>query len=432
MDKLSLNFSDFNQDHLIGLAISIGIGFLIGTERQFSKETIEHEEQFAGIRTFTMLSIFGFISAVLASVMSFWVFGLSLIGVFAFVILAYLRDNKEPGNKGATSEFAQLITFMLGAIVFSDMILFALIIMVVILLLLTFKPSLHLFVKQLNRQELLAIILFVVMSALVMPFLPNTKFGPYGLWNLKEIWQMVVLVSGTSLIGYMIAKFMGDRGTVIAGVVGGLVSSTSVALTFSRKSKEPSVSANSSFYFAIAIISACTVMFLRVLFEVYIVNYELFIDLWLPILLISLAGFGSIILLYFSKKGTPANNGLILKNPLDLGTAIKFALLYATVQVLVKYGGEHFGDGGTYIVGAISGITDVDAITLSMAKLAKAGGDHALAINTILIAAFTNTFVKLIIVFSIGSIDLRKIVIRGFAAILLSGLAYLLLYSNFG
>lgn len=428
MEKLHSNLSDFNLDHLIGLAISIGIGFLIGMERQFSKETQEHEQQFAGIRTFTMLSIFGFISAVLSSMMSFWIFGLTLIGVFAFVIVAYLHGIKRPGNKGATTEFALLLTFMLGAIVFFDMILFALIIMVVLLLLLAFKPGLHLFVEQLKRKELLAIILFVVMSALVLPFLPNTNFGPYNLWNLKEIWQMVVLVAGTSLIGYMIAKFMGDRGTVIAGVIGGLVSSTSVALTFSRKSKE-SKSISSSFYYAIGIISACTIMFWRVLFEVYIVNYELFTELWIPILLISLAGFSSVFLLYSFKNGEPASDSLILRNPLDLGTALKFALLYAAVQWLVKYGGEHFGDSGTYIAGAISGITDVDAITLSMAKIAKAGGDSALAINTILIAAFTNTLVKFIIVFSIGSRDLRRVAIWGFAAILLSGLAYLIVHS---
>ena len=429
MDNLSSNLSDFNQNHLIGLAISIGIGFLIGMERQFSKETQEQEEQFAGIRTYTMLSVFGFISALLASFMSFWIFGLTLIGVFAFVIVAYLNGIKRPGNKGATSEFALLITFMLGAIVFFDMILFALIIMVVLLLLLAFKPSLHLFVEQLQRKELLAIILFVVMSALVIPFLPNTKFGPYNLWNLKEIWQMVVLVAGTSLIGYMIAKFMGDRGTVIAGIIGGLVSSTSIALTFSRKSKESS-SASSSFYYAIGIVSACTIMFVRILFEVYIVNYELFTNLWLPVLIISSAGFGSVFLLNSLKKGKPTSDGLTLRNPLDLGTAIKFALLYAAVQWLVKYAGLHFGDNGTYIAGAISGITDVDAITLSMAKMAKAGGDAALAINTILIAAFTNTLVKFIIVFSIGSKDLRKNAAWGFAAIILSGLAYLLMHPN--
>ena len=430
MDNVSSHLSDLNTDHLIGLAISIGIGFLIGMERQFSKEAQEHQEQFAGLRTFTMVAIFGFISAVLSSMMAAWIFGATLVCVFAFVIASYLQLSKKPGNKGATSEFALLITFVLGGLVFLGMVLFALIVMVVMLLLLTFKPTLHLFVEKLKRQELLAIILFVVMSALVIPFLPDDNFGPYDLWNLKEIWQMVVLVSGTSLVGYMIAKFMGERGTMIAGLVGGIVSSTSVALTFSRKSME-TASASSSFYYAMGIISACTIMFPRVLFEVYVVNTELFLQLWIPILVISLAGFGSAVLVYTFRKGKPGSDGLILKNPLDLATAIKFAMLYAAIQWLVKYGGENFGNNGTYIAGAISGITDMDAITLSMAKMAKAGGDSAIAINTILIAALTNTLVKFMIVLSVGSIELRKTAFFGFCAIFLTGLAYFLIFSRF-
>jgi len=424
------HLSDFNPDQLIGLAISIGIGFLIGMERQFSKENVEHHEQFAGIRTFTMVSMFGYLSALVGAVMGEWIFGLTLVCVFAFVIISYLQLSKAPGNSGATSEFALIITFVLGGLVFLEMILLALIIMVVMLLLLAFKPTLHLFVEQLKRQELLAIILFVVMSALVIPFLPEFNFGPYQLWNLKEIWKMVVLVSGTSLVGYMIAKFMGHRGTMLAGVVGGLVSSTSVALAYSRKSTETK-SADTSFYYAMGVISACTIMFPRVLFEVYVVNLELAYDLWLPIALISLAGFGSAALIYKFQKGEMGHNGIVLKNPLDLVTAIKFALLYAAVQWLVKYSGEQFGDSGTYIAGAISGITDVDAITLSMAKMSREGGNSVLAINTILIATLSNTLVKFLIVIAFGSTVLKKTAFWGFLAMFLTGLFYFLIVSVF-
>ena len=422
--------SDLKIEHLIGLLISIGMGFLVGIERQFSKEAREHEEQFAGIRTFTLVSILGFISGMLSSLIGAWIFGAILVCVFAFVIVSYLQMSKLPGNKGATSEFALLITFILGGLVFLKMVLFALIVMVVMLLLLTFKPVLHLFVEKLERKEILAMVLFVIISALVIPFLPDKNFGPYQLWNLKEIWQMVVLVAGTSLVGYMIAKFMGERGTIIAGLVGGLVSSTSVTLTFSRKSKE-TISKSSSFYYAMGIISACTMMFPKVLFEVYIINWDLFLDLWIPILLISIAGFSSAFFIYTLRKENPAGDGVILKNPLDLATAIKFAVLYALVQWFVKYAGDNFGDSGTYIAGAISGITDVDAITLSMAKMAKSGGDSAIAVNTILIAALSNTLVKFMIVLSLGSIELRKIAFLAFCAIFFTGSAYFLFFTNF-
>lgn len=416
-------FSDLNLDHLIGLASSIGIGFLIGMERQFSKEAVEHQEQFAGIRTFTMVSMFGFISALLSTLVGEWVFGLTLACVFAFVVVSYVQLSKMPGNRGGTSEFALLITFTLGALVFYKMILFALIIMVVMLVLLAFKPSLHLFVEKLQRQELLAIILFVVMSALVIPFLPNDNFGPYKLWNLKEIWQMVLLVSGTSLVGYMIAKFMGQRGTVLAGLIGGFVSSTSISLAFSRKSKEVK-SKSSSFFYAVGIILACTIMFPRILFEVYIVNANLASQLHIPIIIITCAGFGTAILIYKSENGNHTNNEIALKNPLDLLTALKFALLFAAIQWLVKYASIQFGDNGFYLAGAVSGITDVDAITLSMAKIEKVGGSTQIAIQTILIAALSNTLVKFLIVIVLGSADLRKTAFWGFFAIFISGFAY--------
>lgn len=422
MNELS-KLSGFTMDHLIGFLISVGIGFLIGLEREFSKKVHEKEEQFAGVRTYTMVSVFGYLAAFLAAQYGAWLLGIMLGGLFVFVIVSYIQISRTPGNLGGTSEMATIITFLLGVLVFQKVILFALLIMVLLLVLLVFKPSLHGFVKKLTRKELHAIILFVIMSALVIPFLPDNNFGPYDLWNLKEIWKMVILVSGTSLVGYMIAKILGNRGTMLAGLIGGLVSSTSVALTFSRRSKLTNSDA-SSFFYAMGIISACTIMFPRVLFEVYVVNKALAQQLWLPVILITAAGFGAAFLIFKIKKGKADSESLALKNPLDLATALKFALFFAGIQWLVKFCSEEFGDRGTYLAGAISGITDVDAITLSMAKMAQGGEQSVLAINTILLAALSNTLVKFIIVMTVGSVQLRKTAFIGFCAIFLTGLAY--------
>ncbi len=411
-------------DLLFPLFVSMGIGFLIGMERQFTKEFKEDEDQFAGLRTYTMISLMGFLSAFLATKFGGLLFGIALAGLFVFVIASYIREESAEGNRGATSEVTVILTFLLGALVHQGYILLALIIMIILLGLLVLKPSLHGFVKKLTKEELHAIFLFVIMSALVIPFLPDKNFGPYDLWNLKEIWKMVVLVSGTSLVGYMIAKVLGDKGTVWAGIIGGLVSSTSVALTFSKKSKI--AAAGSSFFYAMGIISACTIMFPRILFEVYIVNPVLARDFWLPVVVISAVGFAAAFLIYKFKKGNEAAEKIPLKNPLELKTAVKFALLFAGIQWLVKFLSERFGDSGTYIAGAISGITDVDAITLSMAKMASGEAQSVIAINTILIAAMSNTLVKFIIVMILGSTQLRKTAFVGFAAIFLSGLGYLL------
>ena len=423
MDEEFSKITGFTINHLIGFFISVGIGFLIGLERQFSKQVNEKEEQFAGVRTYAMVSIFGFLAAFLSKELGGWLFGIALGGLFVFVIVSYLQISRKAGNRGGTSEIATIITFLLGAMVFLKFILFALIIMVVVLLLLVFKPSLHSFVKKLTREEVRAIILFVIMSALIIPFLPDKNFGPYGLWNLKEIWKMVVLVSGTSLVGYMVSKILGNKGTLLAGLLGGLVSSTSVALTFSRRSKAAS-SDTSSFFYAMGIISACTIMFPRILFEVYVVNPSLSRQLWLPIILVSIAGFGAAFLIYKIKKAKPDAERLPLRNPLDFSTALKFALFFAGIQWIVKFCTEKFGNKGTYFAGAISGVTDVDAITLSMAKMGTGNEQSIIAINTILLAALSNTLVKFIIVVMVGSAQLRKTAFIGFASIFFVGLGY--------
>ena len=425
MNEEFFKITGFNSNLIIGLAISIGIGLLIGLERQFNKVIKENEEQLGGIRTYPMLCMLGYLSAMLGKEFGEWFFAVAFFCMMIFLVVAYFQLSSGTENKGTTSEIAAIITFLLGALVFLKYVLFALIIMVVIIVLLAFKPSLHGFVKKLNTKELHAIIQFVIMSALVLPFLPDKNFGPYNLWNLQEIWKMVLLVSGTSLVGYLVAKILGNKGTLLAGVVGGLVSSTSVSLTFSRKSR--SVTGAASFYFSMGILSACTIMFPRILFEVYVVNPELAKQLWLAVLLLSVAGFGSAFLIYKIKKGRTDKQDLVLKNPLEFGTAIKFALLYAGIQWLVKFSSEKFGDQGTYIAGALSGITDVDAITLSMAKMAAGTNNPAIAINTILIAALSNTIVKFIIVLSIGSSELRKTAIIGFSSIFAAGLAYFLI-----
>ncbi|WP_207494424.1 MgtC/SapB family protein [Aridibaculum aurantiacum] len=425
MDEQSMDLTAPTANHLIQLSICIGIGFLIGLERTFSKQVQEGEEEFAGLRTFTLVAVFGYISAFLSAQLGTWLYAVAFASMVALVIVSYFKTSTTTHNMGGTSEVATILTFLLGALVFLNHVLLALIITVITLLLLAYKPTLHVFVKKLSREELLAIIKFVIMSALVIPFLPDTNFGPYSVWNLKDIWKMVILVSGTSLVGYLIAKVIGNKGTVVAGVVGGLVSSTAVTLTFSRRSKQASEQA--AFYFALAIICACTIMFARILFEVYVVNRQLAAELWIPMTILTATGFGAAFLIFRGKKGKQEAESVPLSNPLNLGTAIKFALFFAGIMLLVKYTSENFGNSGTYIAGAISGITDVDAITLSMAKMAKGGDNNQIAINTILIAALSNSLVKFGIVMIVGSKPLVKIAAIGFISIFVVGGAYFLI-----
>lgn len=426
MDEQLSEITSLTVEYLRRLAICLGIGLLIGMERTFHRKK-EDDEEFAGIRTFTLVAVLGFLSALLATHFGTWFLGVSLAGLILFVVVSYYRSSVLPGKMGGTTEMATILTFLLGVLVFGGFILLALVVTVVTLLLLAYKPTLHGFVNKLSREELLAIIKFIIISALVIPFLPAGNFGPYDIWNLQDIWKMVILVSGVSLVGYLIAKVVGHKGTLLAGAIGGLVSSTAVALTYSRRSKEAKGDAG-TFYFAMAIISACTIMFPRILVEVYVVNRALAQQLWVPITLLSLTGFGAAYYIY-KRNVKDKNDGAVpLSNPLNFGTAIKFALFFAGVLVLVKYSTENFGDSGAYIAAAISGITDVDAITLSMAKLSQGNGNTALARNAILLAALSNTLVKFGMVLVVGSRSLVKVALIGFVAIFGAGIALLLFY----
>lgn len=231
---------------------------------------------------------------------------------------------------------------------------------------------------------------------------------------------MVILVSGIGLAGYLLSKVLGgSKGTLWAGVLGGLVSSTAVALTFARRAREGSGPLP---FLALSIIASSAIMFPRVLLEVVVVAPALAGKLWLPIGLIALAGFGvafAMLRTKSSEEGTEAP----LTNPLNLRVALQFALIYAAVRWLTSFAQERFGDTGTYVAGLLSGATDMDAITLGMARMSNDTGFTHTAMITILLAALSNTLVKFVIVVTLGGPALRKAVTPGFAAMFLVTLA---------
>ncbi|HRO99612.1 MAG TPA: DUF4010 domain-containing protein, partial [Flavobacteriales bacterium] len=275
---------------LVRFAVAVGIGFLIGLEREFAKtvreravdDTNTQEKQFAGLRTFTLIALLGFLAALSAEPLGGWFFAIILVGFIALLVTSYAASIRR-GDIGATSEVTALITFLLGGLAYEGHLLFIIIVAVLVLLLLSFKLPLHRFVTMLTEQEVRAIIEFVIISVLVLPFLPNVGYGPHGTWNPKEIWTMVVLVSGISLVGYLLAKVMGQgRGTLLAGVIGGLVSSTAVALSFARVARQRSTALAA---LSMGILASAAIMFLRMLLELYVVNKDLALLMTAPLTL---------------------------------------------------------------------------------------------------------------------------------------------------
>jgi uncharacterized membrane protein (DUF4010 family) len=417
MHELTEVWTSTDVHLLVRLAVAAGIGFLIGLEREFAKQVRDRmpegstpEKKFAGLRTFTLIALLGFLSALFAANVGGWFFGLTLAGFVALLITSY-KASIQRGEVGATSEVTALITFLLGGLAFEGHLLFIIIVAVLVLLLLSFKLPLHRFVTTLTEQDVRAIIEFVVLTVLVLPFLPDQGCGPHGTWNPKEIWTMVVLVSGISLVGYLLAKVLGHgKGTLLTGILGGLVSSTAVALSFARRSAEGVARTQP---LALGIVAASAIMFLRVLLELFVVNRSMAMIMLVPLVLI--AGVGLFTAWRMNGHRSDGDEtSPVLTNPLNFRIALQFALLYALVRWVVVWADERFGQAGTYVAGALAGITDVDAITLSMARMGLSAGWETQALVTILIASTVNTLVKLTIVMVVGGPALRKQVLPGF------------------
>ncbi|MCB0790743.1 MAG: MgtC/SapB family protein [Flavobacteriales bacterium] len=413
------------RDLIVHLLVAAGAGFLIGLEREYAKRIEEDDRQLAGVRTHTLIAIAGFLTALLSDRYGAWVFAAGLLGLFALVVASYTMIARG-GSYGGTSEITSVITFLIGATVHSGNILFALLLTVVVILLLSFKVTLHRFAGTLDPQEIRAFAQFIIISALMMPFLPDRPFGPYAAWNPREIWTMVVLVSGISLAGYVLMKVLDrGRGTVWTAVLGGLVSSTAATLNFSRRSHQEGERAKERM--AAATLTACTMMFPRVLLIVAVTALTTGRALALGVLLVTVAGAVVVVpqLRREWKDGGEDAPTRAVGNPLNLRLAVQFALLYAAVKWLVAFANARFGDTGVYVAGGLSGLTDVDAICLSMARMVREGGTLSLAVNVMMLAMLSNTLVKFLIVVFVGARGMWQRVLPGFALLFVTGLAWL-------
>jgi len=256
----------------------------------------------------------------------------------------------------------------------------------------------------------------------VLPLVPDANYGPAGLEviNPYKTWLMVVLIAGLNFIGYILVKVLGrEHGFGLTGLLGGLVSSTAVTLGFSQRSRhEPDLTP----VLLLAILLAWTVMYFRVVLEVGVVNYPLATELALGMLLMGVVSVG--ICLFLWRKGHKGQTAEVESghNPFELGDAIKFGLLFAVVIFIASAAQLYFGDTGLYVAGALAGLTDVDAIALSMANLARQDpGSSGAAARTVVIAVLSNTMVKCGMAIWLGAAPMRRAMIPIAAALALAG-----------
>ncbi len=386
--------------------ISLIIGGLVGVEREFKKQR-EKVPAFGGIRTFILISLFGTLSAHASEALGAPViFHISLVSLTLLVAVAQYLE----GLPGLTSEVSALITFTLGALCYKEEFQLAAFIGVLLLFVLSFKEQMHSFVKHLTLEDLYAFLKFAAVTVVIYPLLPDQSF--YGV-NPREVWTMVVIISTIDFVGYVLTKLAGGRGVLITGLIGGLVSSTAVTATFSPLSRLNPALINE---YAAGIVGASAIMFPRMTFLASIVSPQFAKFLLIPSLLAFTLG------IFFAYRLATGRGGeetkVNVQNPYELSTAIKFGLFYAFILFLSRNALRYFGDYGLYVVAAISGLSDVDAITLSVSKLFKTGVVEVIpGIIAVLIAAFVNTVFKWFLTLSMGSRELFKATTPGFIAL---------------
>lgn len=390
---------------------ALAIGLLMGLERE------RNPAAKAGLRTFALTALFGVLAAHLAErTGSTWLIAAGLLLAGSMIIAAYLRQPVESGDPGTTTVSAVLVCYGLGVLCWLNELQLAAMLGIGSTVLLYFKAELRGISQTLTRRDLISILQFAVLSLIVLPLLPNQGFGPYGALNPHQIWWMVVLISGISLAGYAALRIVGqNRGTVLIGLLGGLVSSTATTLSFSRHARDNETMERLAI---VVIVLANLVVLARLAVLVGVLSGTMFAKL-APILATGLLT-GALAAWYGLHKLKPSGEApeLSLANPTEIRTAVSFGLLYALVLLASTWLSDMAGPGGLYAVAAASGLTDVDAITLSTLRLFNLHGiDADDAVFAILLAFVANLLFKSGLVWGIGGRRMARHVIAGMGAI---------------
>ena len=420
--------SHFDLELAFRLAVAVALGLLMGLEREWAHR--DESTSFGGVRTFPLIALSGAASAYAGGALALPALPIAAFAGVALLVAFSYRASAAQGQYGMTTEVSALLSFVIGALCSDGRVSVAVAVGVVAMLLLSLKDSLHELVTRIEARDITATLRFALISAVVLPLLPNRDFGPppFDVLNPFEIWLMVVLIAGLDFAGYLLVKLLGaEHGFGLTGLLGGLVSSTALTLGFARRSVDAPAQGSA---LALGIVLAWTVMFVRVAGEVAVIEASLLPRVLTFLATLSVAGLAATAVLHYARRSAkPATAALdTAKNPLELAGAIRFGLLYALITLGAQAAQVYAGEAGLYAAGALAGMTDVDAITLSMANLVSSNPENAaVAARTISIAVLSNTAVKCGMVFALGSATLRRAMLPVSGALAAAGGAGLLL-----
>ena len=403
------------------LAIALGLGLLVGLQREHVTKRL------GGVRTFPLVTMLGTISGLLAQSFGGWMVAaglLALTGIIVIGDLAELREDKL--DPGVTTEVAMLLMFVIGAYLAVGRREVAIALGGAVAVLLQFKGELHGIARKLGEDDLRAIMQFVLISCIILPVLPDKTYGPYAVINPRNIWLMIVLIVGLSLSGYIAYKFFGSKvGVVLSGILGGLISSTATTVSYSRRtSTQPELSRVA----AVVIATASTILYLRILVEIATVAPRFLWNAAPPILALALVLAASSVILWFRRSNEP-DSPPPLENPSELRPALLFGLIYAIVLFAVAAVRDFFGNSGLLVVALLSGLTDVDAITLSVSQLVstdRLGGSEGWRL--IVAATLSNLVFKGAIIGTLGNRSLMTRMFVPYFVTLVAGTLMILMW----
>lgn len=405
---------------LTDLGIALGLGMLVGLQRE------SVDSPLAGVRTFPIVTLLGTLSAFISASYGPWFLASAFLGVALLVVVGSAATAIRTGDIGMTTEMALLIMFGVGAYLVVGHTEVAIAVGGGVAVLLQAKKQLQRIVGRLGDGDVRAIMQFALISLVILPILPNETYGPFDVLNPREIWLMVVLIVGLSLGGYLIFRFWGQNaGTVMSGVLGGLISSTATTFSYARRTAQGDDQARAA---SIIIMIASTIVAIRVGVEVAVVAPQIIGRIIVPLIIFFAAHVAACVALWLAGRGEKSEI-LPQDNPTELKPALVFAALYAGVLLAVAAAKTYIGSQGLYAVAGISGLTDVDALTLSASQLATEGRLSAdQAWRMIVVAAVSNLVFKAIVMRVVGSGSLFRRILPSFAFAALCGVLLVLFY----
>jgi uncharacterized membrane protein (DUF4010 family) len=405
------------------LGISFLLGLLVGLQREHTTLGMP------GMRTFPLITVFGTVGALLGLEFGGWVVAAGLLGIAALLAFpALVRIRQPEPDPGTTTAVAVLLMYGVGAllVVLPDQMGVAVAIGGGVAVLLQFKPELHHFAKRLGDEDLKAIMQFVLITCVILPVLPDKAYGPLDVFNPRHAWWMVVLIVGMSLGGYILYKFLGrDAGILLGGILGGAISSTATTVSYARQARADAADLRVP---AIVIMIASTVVFVRVLVEIAVVAPGFLSSGAPPVVILMLLTMIPSLWVWHRVRREPAQMPE-QKNPTQLTSAVFFAAMYAVVLLALAAAKEYLGNQALYSIAALSGLTDMDAITLSVAGMAKTDAWVARhGWRLIVVASLANLVFKAALVGLLGSPRLLGRIALLYLVPLIGGLALVFLW----